>query len=585
MLILPLIFSVVFFALGGIVGLLIYNGVFPTVKRKWSSYAFAGGVLLASVVMFYPVLENKPDVSCWKTLLLSVFSSMQLFTLGCEFDVVRSSAAGDINYQIWAAVLFFIAPFFTFGFVASLFQDFFAAMRLKWRKLAFKDVYVFSEMNEKSLYLAEDLHRNHKGSTVVFCDVFEEKDEQFYELSERAQKIGAICFKKDILVVNFKTCSSHKTVSFFTIGESESENLIQTLKLIERYKTRSNVYVYAFSGGVEGEILTAQVDKGKVKLRRINEVRSLINRELYENGKLLFDSAAETEGNKKISAVVIGMGNHGTEMVKSLAWFGQMDGYDLEINAFDRDLLAAERFSAIAPELMDEAHNGTVVEGESIYKITVHGGMDVESAAFVETVDRITDATFIFVALGNDRQNIMTAIGLRQKFEQMGAHPVIRAVVYNPQEREALTDIRNFRGQAYDIGFIGDLKSSYSEAVILNSEVEEKALARHKKWGDEESFWAFEYNYRSSIASAIHAKLKRDLGLPGIEKIPADRTEEERWALRRLEHRRWNAYMRSEGYVYAGTGDKSGRNDLAKKHHCLVPFDKLSEEDQVKDDD
>lgn len=38
--------------------------------------------------------------------------------------------------------------------------------------------------------------------------------------------------------------------------------------------------------------------------------------------------------------------------------------------------------------------------------------------------------------------------------------------------------------------------------------------------------------------------------------------------------------MRSEGYVYGKV-----RNDLAKMHNCLVPFDELSAADKVKDDD
>ena len=40
-----------------------------------------------------------------------------------------------------------------------------------------------------------------------------------------------------------------------------------------------------------------------------------------------------------------------------------------------------------------------------------------------------------------------------------------------------------------------------------------------------------------------------------------------------------------EGYVYSGSVEKSSRNDLAKMHHCLVPFDMLSEQDKAKDDD
>ncbi len=41
--------------------------------------------------------------------------------------------------------------------------------------------------------------------------------------------------------------------------------------------------------------------------------------------------------------------------------------------------------------------------------------------------------------------------------------------------------------------------------------------------------------------------------------------------------------MRAEGYVYSGSPDKTSRDDLAKMHHNLIPFDELSEEDKRKD--
>ena len=44
-----------------------------------------------------------------------------------------------------------------------------------------------------------------------------------------------------------------------------------------------------------------------------------------------------------------------------------------------------------------------------------------------------------------------------------------------------------------------------------------------------------------------------------------------------LEHKRWNAHMRSEGYVFSGSEDASSRNDLAKMHHNLVAFLHLSQ--------
>lgn len=96
---------------------------------------------------------------------------------------------------------------------------------------------------------------------------------------------------------------------------------------------------------------------------------------------------------------------------------------------------------------------------------------------------------------------------------------------------------------------------------------------------EEETFWKYDYNYLSSIASVIHAKLKRECNVLGIEKTPEERTEPEKVFFREMEHRRWNAYVRSEGFVY-----NKKREKLAKTHHLLIPFADLPFEEQIKDD-
>jgi len=179
--------------------------------------------------------------------------------------------------------------------------------------------------------------------------------------------------------------------------------------------------------------------------------------------------------------------------------------------------------------------------------------------------------------------NIRTAVDLRKIFERMRVKPVIQAIVYNTEERKALEGITNYRGQPYDVDFIGDLQTMYSEKVILSSELEQKALAIHMKWGKEEEFWQYEYNYRSSIASAIQQKAREACGIPGATKKEEDLTQDERRAVESVEHRRWNAYMRSEGYIFSGSKEKSSRNDLGKMHHDLVDYDSLSEEEKRKD--
>ena len=548
------------------------------------------GVFIAALFMFFPIHTVTAEATLlggWRAFLLSVFNSMQVFAIGCEFNVVKDSMMFcpdwlDVIYQVWAATLFVLAPIFTFGFVMSLFKN--LSAYLKYILSFFKEVYVFSELNEKSLVLANDIKSKNQRVSIVFTDVFEENEESTYELIENAKKLGSICFKKDILVINFNNHSKKRSISFFAIGSNETENLNQSLKLIENYRDRENTHIYIFSTKIESELLLTAIDKGVVKVRRINEVQSLVNRVLYEQGCVLFDSAREvSDGNKKISAIVVGMGSHGTEMVKALTWFGQMDGYKLEINAFDRDPLSEEQFVAVAPELMSPDYNGVEIEGEAQYKITVHPGIDVTSIKFANEISKITDATYVIVALGNDDVNINTAVNLRMYFERMKIHPVIQAIVYNSQQKKALKGIKNYRGQEYDIEFIGDVESSYTEDVIIDSELEEDALKRHLKWGKEEEFWTYEYNYRSSMASAIHMKARIQCEIPGATKSEDELTEEERNIIAVLEHRRWNAYMRAEGYVFSGSKEKSSRNDLAKMHHDLVDFSSLTDEEKRKD--
>lgn len=574
-----------------VLAVLLINSLRREKGPKLSMFRFLfAGVFLASFVMFLPVQREMAGhtlLDAVRAVVLSAFHAIQMLAAGGEFKLITENMTTCADYllgwyQGWFAVLFAVMPVFSFGFVLSLFKN--LSAHFLYGTAFFKDTYVFSELNERSLALARDIKHNNPSVAIVFNDVFEDDKESTYELIAAAKNIGAICFKKDILAVNYRFHSPKKSIYFFAIGVNETENLNQTLNLIDTYRDRENTRIYVFSTKVESELLLAVVDQGYIKVHRINEVRSLVNRELYERGHMLFDTARPAEdGTKKISAVVVGMGNHGTEMVKALAWYGQMDGYSLEIHAFDRDPLAEEKFVALAPELMSPELNGKNVPGEAQYCITIHANMDVTTQNFAKTIEEITDATYVFVALGNDDVNINTAVALRTYFERMQIKPIIQAVVYNAQQKKVLEGITNYRDQAYDIQFIGDTESSYTEKVIMDSNLEKEALARHMKWGKEEEFWTYEYNYRSSVAAALHMRARIHCGIPGADKEEEALTAEEKAIIEPLEHRRWNAYMRTEGYVFSQSTDKASRNDLGKMHHDLVAFERLHEDEKRKD--
>lgn len=548
---------------------------------------FAVFVFCSAAAMFVPIYGQMfplDFMGCVKIALLSIHNAIRLFIVDGEFTVITDYFKGDTSFgatafSTFAAGLFVLAPIMTFGVVLSFFRN----ISAYWHYFTgfFSDAYIFSELNDKSLTLAESIQKGKRPGLIVFTDVFTGNDEETYEMMERARALDAICFKKDILNIKFKRHSKRASISFFAIGEDESENIEQSLRLISDYRERKNTNLYVFASRADSDILLSSSDKGAIRVRRINEVRSLINRLLYDDGINIFKTAEDDgTGEKLISAVVIGLSPSGACMVKTLAWFCQMDGYRIEIDAFDKDADACDKFSATCPELMSERFNGVDVPGEARYKIRIHSGVDPDTFTFAEELSRIDRATYVFVALGSDEDNIRVSTYVRMLYERLGRRPMIQAIIRNSAVKDALTGIKNYRGQEYDIDFIGDLATSYSEDVIIDCELEEDALRRHMRWGDEDDFWKHEYNYRSSVASAMHKKAKILCGMPGIEKEIKDRTETELVGLRVLEHKRWNAYMRSEGYVFAPT-----RNDMAKTHPCLVPFDELPEKEKVKDDD
>lgn len=548
------------------------------------------GAFLSAALLFLPIhLEQTGGgFTGWVSgLLLSAHSTMRLFVLDGEFDGMLAFASGlsapwaGTGYLLLGTVIFVLAPALTFGFVLSFFKNVSAYRALLFHYAS--DVYAFSELNEKSLALAASIKARQPGSLMVFTDVFENNEESSFELGERARALRAVCFKKDIAEVNWRLHSRSKGVWLFAMGEDEAENITQAIRLAQRYREQANYRLFLFAAGAESEVLFQSVTEGGMKVRRVNPIRSFISQTLYQQGRLFFENAVDAGGEKLISVVLVGLGRYGTEMLKALSWFCQMDGYQVEIHAFDRDPRAEARFTMQCPELMSPDKNGVRVEGEARYRIVIHSGVDVETAAYAEQLRSLPHVSHVFVALGEDGANIRAAIQARVLCLRGGQRPCIQAVVYDPLKKQALESITDYRGHRYDISFVGDLPSCYSEKVIIDSELEQAALERHLKWGTEREFWAYEFNYRSSVASAIHMKMRILCGIPGADKQTGELTIEERNGIERLEHRRWNAYMRSEGYVFSGSTDRASRNDLAKLHHDLVPFQSLSEEEKRKD--
>lgn len=555
-------------------------------------YIFAVSVAISTMLIFYPVYFGyfEGTINLFfrvvKSILFSIYSTIGLFLADSNFELIEtmvSSANLSVlltqSYTIFASILFVVVPISTFGIILSFFKNVISYVRY-WCSFA-KPIYIFSYLNDYSVTLAEDIFRNHKNSSIVFTDVYNKEEKERQELIDRIEAIGAICFKKDISSIKFGFHLKGKKskMYFFVLNEKEEENIKIFSHLSDTYRNRSNAIIYLFSKTSQGELVISSSENRKLQVRKINYAQSLVYRTFFERGEEIFANAKLDEnGQKIISAVVIGLGNYGSILTKTLAWYCQMDGYKIKINAFDKENQAKSNFISSCSELMSEKYNGKLITGEPHYDIQIHAGIQYDSKEFDDELKKIKDATVVFVCCGSDGTNIDCAVKVRKIFEGEKMQPTINTIVYDSKQKSRIESAKNFKNQPYNINCIGDIKTTYSEKVIINSELEKEALARHLKYGSEEDFWKYDYNYRSSLATALHMRARIFCGIPGANKQQDEATEQEKEIISLLEHKRWNAYMRTEGYSF---GER--RNDLAKQHHNLVPFSELTAGDIIKD--
>lgn len=558
---------------------------------------FLIGFFIAAAVVFYPVyytdffVEDMGFVKVFKSILLSIHNVLRLFVLDGEFDNINSflcnsvgvSSNVGVTYSVYAALIYIVAPTLTAGVVLSFFKG--ASAFIKYSLHFHSDIYILSDLNEKSIILAQDILTNKtdkRRKLVVFTDVFEKDEEDNSELVSHAKRLGAICLRKDILEVGLKR-SNNIYRKIYLIGDDEDKNIQQALTLIEKCKNvphynTDKTQIYAFANSVDSEVLLDSIDNGAVKVRRINENRNLIIHTL--NNYSIFKDARQVNDKKEISIVIVGLGAYGVELLKAVCWCGQMPGYNITIHAFDKDSDGAAKIKSIAPELIE--YNGKEITGEPYYKIVFHDNIEVRSYEFQEALSKINFISSAFVTLGDDELNIETAMRMRVQFgrDSISADkhiPSIFAVVYSMSKTKVASNggLKNMQDENYGISLIGCVKSRYSIASVEQSELETEGLNCHLYWVthvDEadaiEKYNKYEYYRRSSIAEAIYLRFR--------EKLISDCEPE---ILKEYEHKRWSAYMRSEGYI--GLGEQ--KDYISKTHPLLVPYQNLSAKEQNKD--
>ena len=581
-------------------------------------------VFLSLVVLFYPAFDWRlgPENGGWfETLLLSIQTALKVFKIDNIYDLFIDPLR-TINtwvktpYIIYATLLYMCAPILLMSFALSFIKS--VSAYCAYFFSYYREIYIFSKLNDRSLTLARSVLDHYKSNRrhmprIVFAGASFDSASPSYGLYESARDLKCICFRKDILSIRFDIHSKGARMNFIIIGDDQNENNTQALCLLEKpargekpdYTTRKreNTWLYVIDSS-KGTELLLDGKTGAMTIRRIDHVRQFIHYLLWEgfwdeeSGEhALFSQSISLDGVQHITVLLVGLGKNGTTMLKALAWFGQMDGYHFEIHALDADPAAEKKFAFQCPELLDPRYNHKRDLNEAMYSITIHSGIDTNSQSFTDVIEELAGKTTLaFVSLGDGEQNIATATNLRILFERYGDpthnRPPIYTVLHDSEKVSMLNSASDFSEDNYYINLIGDYEDLYSYQMLFDPRLENEAEEYHVFWSvkssgeateeqireKSEEFWGKEYYRNSSISRVIHNKVVRKYG-PLSDAGMTGRSEAETSLIAgMLEHRRWNAYMRSEGFVY---GDI--RNNLAKQHNLLVRYDELSKAEQDKD--
>ena len=463
-----------------------------------------------------------------------------------------------------------------------------------------RETYVFSELNNRAVYLAEDIIKeakeNKRRPLIIFTDAYVDyNNEANSELLQRAKDIGAVCIKDDIRKVKFLHT---KELYYFLIDKEDISN-IQTLTTLvtEGIKQwKRNCTIYLFSQNPEASSIIKMLNKDKVLekskiiIKLIQEYTSIVYN-LFNDVPLYYPLLAKGLSKyaekKELVLTIIGAGQIGTEVFLGAYWCAQMLDCKLRINVITRE---AKKFKAkinyINPEILlsgiEKQKLLRVFPKQNIYADTYASfffySVDVEYDNLFDTLNSkdnrgfsMFSSDYFVITLGSDNQNIATAINLDREIrrkalnESTSNKPVIAYSVYDSKVNKELNEYNSKNNYTFLYAF-ASLKNIYSCKNIFMNNVKASAYdvnEKHNK-ADSENFIKDEYKWWSSIARVFHLNYKiYSIGLLRPTEKPNDVTEDEKekyWEeiqkedaknkrLSWLEHRRWNAFMRTKGFI------------------------------------
>lgn len=603
----------------------------------------AAGFLFAALwfIRFPIEVYGEAEIDFWVYAMGSFMHALRTFMADGEVNLVENIQTGqeiiervipgdsllsgctETLLKIWFAchefVLDVAAPLISGAAIVSVISDIFPIIKIKLS--FFREKYVFSELNEESVTLAESIYARSVSNLekrmpmIIFTDAYiEDENETAAELLERVKMIGCVCVKHDILNLKLRT---RERIFYILSDLDQMKNLttaaalseMKNGKMILNLGQKTSIYVFSNIDETEEilknvrsrfETAASKVKSGECYVPVVVPIKEYKN-SIYSllSEKPLF-KAIENPRQKELTVTIIGTGKIGTEAFLAVFWCGQLLDIRLNINVVSLDAASAFRdrvnrinpciFESADPERFDMPYCRITLIDCDMGTVSVDMLLDEEyPCTFGKGTSRLYDTNYYIVSLGTDQMNVDTAYMLRRSLERSALkkekpqkNVIVACSVYNDalsetvryKSDDGIVELHPFASFSkrynYDNIFQKRLapggqrvSASYNSFCGVYTPEDMKDI-----YGDSTKRYDH-YKHWSNIARFVHSEYRKfTVGAESDDAyICLLRNDAVCDDLAWLEHRRWNAFLWTMGYEYCDVPkDLTSR----KVHPCLV---------------
>lgn len=558
-------------------------------------------LFIATYIIYIPAFLTSYDFL--SGLIGNFVHVLQVVTIDADimefYDVINTGIGNLVFAKIYVVLLgalhIALPAVSALTAVTVLFRCF-SSMQLFFANNCKKPIFIFSELNERSLQLAKSLEK-------IKCDiVFSNSDND--SLNNESNSTNNFIFKEESISELKIKSKRGKNIHFFCISENEDESLSYALQLIEKFSKfgdteQEHIHIYQFSKHQDFSVFIDSADKGILDIQCINEYEMLVYNLLDKYPLFKFAKS-------DIHVLLHGLSYINMVALKAIAWCGQLSGFSMRISVVGVDISKQiNELKLNVPGLFTDR-----------YCIDFYDCRNEKEV--IDTISKkCVDANYIIVSDDSDNDTMNCGITLRRLFYRLSKNydycPPIFCYIkepskYNIVKNLATAESNPKRKMSYDLIPFGSLSEVYSYEKLVDSDLEKLAknvhLAYEEIFSDSEidvkeairRYNIFEVNKRSNRANALHIRYK--LNLLGLDYSDKEElcsvemsdyyTEDYLERLSISEHDRWMAFLETEGWIpstkddvysYRESGISKGRHNcpILKMHPYICEYEKLKD--------